>query len=86
MGTHAPMRPPAFDPYRLLAWASPAALGLRAALRWGAQHSGLPVVVVAAIALVVSWHAFRRALRLAVEVVLAVAALLVATRLGWIAW
>lgn len=56
------------------------------ALRWGAQHSGLPLIVVAAIALVVSWRIFRRSLRFAVEVVIAVALLLVATRIGWIRW
>jgi hypothetical protein len=80
------MRPSAFDPHRLMPWPSGLAHGLKAALRWGAGHTGLPVVVFAAIAIVVSWHFFRRTLRLAVEVVIAVAALLAATRLGWIAW
>lgn len=60
--------------------------GLAAALRWGSQHSGLPVILVAAIALVVSWRVFKRSLRFVIEVVIAVAVLLVATRLGWIAW
>jgi hypothetical protein len=77
---------PAFDLHRLLSWPPAFGQGMRAAVRWGAEHTGLPVVVFAAIALVVSWHFFRRTLRLAVEVVIAVAALLVATRLGWIAW
>jgi len=80
------MLAPAFDPHRMLAWASPAQHGLREALRWGAHHSGLPVVVVAAIALVVSFRIARRAARLAVEVVVATTALLVATHLGWITW
>jgi hypothetical protein len=77
------------EPGRLLrwaSWASPAQQGLREALRWGAHHSGLPVVVVAALALVVSFRVAKRAARLAVEVVVATAVLLVATRLGWIAW
>jgi hypothetical protein len=74
------------DPQRLLAWASPAQHGLREALRWGAHHSGLPVVVVAALALVISFRIARRAARLAVEVVVATTVLLVATHLGWIAW
>jgi hypothetical protein len=80
------MRPLSFDPHWVLS--SAAALGqwLRAALQWGARHTGLPVVLFAAIALVASWHLFRRTLRFAIEVALAVAALLVATRLGWIAW
>jgi hypothetical protein len=60
--------------------------GLGAALRWGSQHTGLPVILVAAIALVVSWRIFKRTLRFTIEVVVAVALLLVATRLGWITW
>lgn len=59
---------------------------LGVALRWGAQHSGLPVILVAAIVLVVSWRVFRRSLRFVVEVTIAVALLLVATRIGWIHW
>jgi hypothetical protein len=80
------MRPTAFDLHRLLPWPPALGQGMRAALRWGAGHTGLPVVVFAGIAIVLSWHLFRRTLRLAVEVVIAVAVLLVATRLGWIAW
>lgn len=63
-----------------------AADGMRAALRWGSQHTGLPIIVVAAIAIVVSWRIFRRSLRFVVEVTIAVALLLVATRIGWIRW
>jgi hypothetical protein len=59
---------------------------MRAVLRWGSEHSGLPVIVVAAIALVVSWRLFKRSLRFVIEVVIAAALLLFATRLGWIAW
>jgi hypothetical protein len=44
------------------------------------------VVVVAALALVISFRIARRAARLAVEVVVATTVLLVATHLGWIAW
>lgn len=80
------MTSPAFDPHRLLGWASPAQHGMREALRWGAHHSGLPMVVVAAIVLVVSWRLFKRAARLAVEVAVVTAMLLAATRLGWITW
>jgi hypothetical protein len=80
------MRTPALDPHRLVSWVPSFGHGLRAALRWGAHHTGLPVVLFAAIVVVASWHAFRRTLRLAVEVALAVVALVAATRLGWIAW
>jgi hypothetical protein len=71
---------PLVDPHWLLHG------GLGAALRWGAQHTGLPVILVAAIALVGSWRLFKRTLRFTIEVVVAVALLLVATRLGWITW
>jgi hypothetical protein len=70
----------------MLSWSPAAGQGLRAAVRWGASHTGLPAVLVAAIVLVVGWHLFRRSLRFVVEVVVAVALLLVATRCGWITW
>ncbi len=59
---------------------------LAAALRWGSAHTGLPVILVAAIALVVSCRVFRRSVRFVVEVTIALALLLVATRIGWIHW
>jgi hypothetical protein len=77
---------PALDPRRLLAWAPALGPGLRAALRWGSHHTGLPVILVAAIAAVVSWRTLKRSVRFVVEVVLAVAALAFATRFGWIRW
>jgi hypothetical protein len=82
------MRPPVFDlqSHRMLAWGPSAAQALRAAVRWGAAHTGLPAVLVAAIAVVAGWHLFRRSLRFVVEVVVAVALLLVAARCGWITW
>jgi hypothetical protein len=62
-----------------LAWA-------RHGLHWVSAHTGLPVVVVAAIALIVAWRVARRTWHIAFELALAVAALLVATHLGWIRW
>lgn len=62
------------------------ARGLRAALRWGAHHTGLPVMLLAAICLVLSWRILKQTMRLAVEVVIALALLVVATRLGWLTW
>jgi hypothetical protein len=53
-------------------------------LHWIAHHTGAPVVVVAAVALVASWRIAKRALRFAVEVAVVLALLVVATRLGWI--
>jgi hypothetical protein len=80
------MSTPALDPSRMLAWASPLGPAMRASLGWASQHTGLPVILVAAIAVVVSWRVFKRSVRFAVEVVAVVALLLVATRLGWITW
>ncbi len=77
---------PAQVPAWVSTWTLPLSHGLRDSLRWGAHHSGLPVVVVAALALVVSFRLAKRAARLAVEVVLATVVLLVASRLGWIQW
>jgi hypothetical protein len=80
------MWPARFEPLRMALWPPRPFRALGEALRWGAHHTGLPVVLLGALALVASWHLFRRTLRFAIEVVLAAAALLAATRLGWIAW
>jgi hypothetical protein len=60
--------------------------GVRAVVRWGGHHSGLPVILVAALTLVLSWRVIKRSFRLALEVVIALALLVVATRLGWLTW
>jgi hypothetical protein len=44
------------------------------------------VILVAAIALVASWRMFKSSLRFAIEVAVAGALLLVATRLGLLRW
>jgi hypothetical protein len=96
------MRSPAFDPRsmagdvyasaaakasRWMPRIGPAVAGsVRTALRWGSHHTGLPIVLVAAITLVLSWRILKRTLRLTVEVVIAFALLVVATRLGWLTW
>jgi hypothetical protein len=43
-------------------------------------------MLVAAIAMVVAWRTFKRTLRFVIQVVVCVAALAFATRLGWITW
>jgi len=58
----------------------------RAALRVVSSHTGLPIVLVAAFALVLSYRLARRMTRLAAELTLVVTALFVATRFGWISW
>jgi hypothetical protein len=74
------------DPTRLLAWASMLGGSVRGALFWASQRTGLPVILIAAIALVASWRLFKTSLRFAIEVALAGAVLLVATRLGLLRW
>ena len=80
--------PPALA--RVTSWA----LGLLR-LGWGASgkglvarshHTGIPVVILAAAALVVSFRIARRASRLAVELVVALTVVIAATKLGWIRW
>jgi hypothetical protein len=55
-------------------------------LRWASLHTGLPAVVIAALALVLAWRVARRTWHIALELGLALAALLLATKLGWIRW
>ena len=63
-----------------------ATASVRTLLRWAAHHTGLPMVLVGAIVLVLSWRILRRTLRMAVEVFIALALLVAATRLGWLTW
>jgi uncharacterized membrane protein YGL010W len=74
------------DPRAFAVWWNSAGAHFRSTLRVVAHHTGLPVVVLAAIVLVASWRAFRYGLRLAVEVAIALLILLAAARLGWIRW
>jgi predicted membrane channel-forming protein YqfA (hemolysin III family) len=55
-------------------------------VHWVARHSGLPVLLVAAIGIVVSWRIFKKAARLAVEVFIVLVLLVIATKLRWISW
>jgi hypothetical protein len=75
-----------FEPQGPLGWLSRGGDLLRWGLRWGAHHTGLPVMLVAAIALVMSGHIVKRTIRFGVEVAVALGLLFAATRLGWIVW
>jgi NCAIR mutase (PurE)-related protein len=59
---------------------------LREGLHWVAQHTGVPVILVAAVGIVVSWRIFKKTARIAVEVALVLVVLVIATKLGWISW
>jgi hypothetical protein len=75
---------------RVLSWATSLAR-----LGWGAagkglvtlsHHTGVPVAVLAAAGMVLSFRLARRASRLAVEFAIALTLVVFATRLGWIRW
>lgn len=55
-------------------------------LGWLSAHTGLPVVLVAGVALVISWRLARRGARFAVEVAVATALIALATHFGLVRW
>jgi hypothetical protein len=73
-------------PHRLLGWWVATGGSVRALLRLVSHHTGLPVVLVAAVVVVASLRVIRRGVRFAFEVALALALLVAATHLGWIRW
>ena len=58
----------------------------KAALRYVSVHTGLPALVVAAIAIVVGYKILKRTARFALEVTVIGLALAAATELGWVPW
>jgi hypothetical protein len=75
-----------FYPARWVPWGAMLIGSLRGGLRWASEHTGLPVVIVAALALVVSLRIVRQTLRFALHVAFAAALLLGATKLGLLRW
>ena len=55
-------------------------------LHWVAVHTGVPALVVAAIAIVVGYKILKRTARFAMEVLVVTAALAAATEAGWLRW
>ncbi|MGO9835590.1 MAG: hypothetical protein ACLP1X_15390 [Polyangiaceae bacterium] len=80
------MSPLRFDPHRAFGWLPAGLGGVRAGLRWASHHTGLPLILLAAIALVVSWRLVKRGARFGVEIAVALGLLAAATRLGWVTW
>jgi hypothetical protein len=74
------------DAHGALGWLAQGTALLRIGLRWASHHTGLPIMLVAAIAVVASGHLVKRTLRFSVEVAVALGLLFAATRLGWIVW
>lgn len=76
------------NPDRALSLASTAfaasSAAFRVSVRYAADHTGVPAVVVASVALVVSWRMFKRTLRFAVELAIAMTLVITATELGWL--
>lgn len=58
----------------------------KAAIHYVAVHTGLPALLVAAVAIVVGYKILKRTARFAVEVAVLSLALAAATELGWIRW
>lgn len=63
---------------------SAAGAAFRGVVHYGAEHTGVPAVLVAAVALVISWRMFKRTMRFAVQVGVALVVVLVATHFGWL--
>jgi hypothetical protein len=74
------------DPTRWLAWSAYVGGGLRTALHWASDRTGLPLLLVGAIALVATVRLLKQTFRFAVEIAIASALLLVATKLGLLHW
>lgn len=68
----------------VFAWSHSATQALKTAVTFAALHTGVPTVVVAAGALVVSYRFFKRAVRVAIEMTIAMTIVLIATKMGWI--
>jgi len=60
--------------------------GVVAMLHTVSKHTGIPVIIVAAAALVLSYRLAKRGARLALEMAVALALVLAATKMGWIHW
>jgi hypothetical protein len=50
------------------------------------RHTGVPVLLVAAGMVVISWRFLKSAAKVAAEIALVAGVLLLATQLGWLTW
>jgi hypothetical protein len=56
------------------------------ALHWISAHSGVPVIVVAAVILVLSWKFLKWSWKFLVQIAIVAGLLFLATKLGWISF
>lgn len=82
----APAHAPAHALARAPKWASAILDAGRWALDWIAVHTGVPVLLVAAVLVVVGYKVLKRGFRFALEVAVVAAALLFANEMGWLRW
>ncbi len=80
----SPWHLPRFIPVVVFPWLHRLGAHAERAIQTIAKHSGVPAVVVAALALVIAFRLARRTLHLLVEVALAFVLVLAATKAGWI--
>ena len=76
-------------PHLFSSWITAVGAGggsLRHLLRWASRHSGIPVVLVAAIGIVISYRIVRKMARLVFEITVAAVVLFAVSKLGWITW
>ena len=59
---------------------------VRFGLQWLSSHTGVPIVIVAAAVVVISWRILKKTTRLFIQVAVLAALLAIATKLGWITW
>ncbi len=58
----------------------------RHAVHYASVHTGVPAVILASVALVVGYRAFRRTMRFAVQLTIAMTIVLAATYFGWLSF
>lgn len=58
----------------------------RLAVRYMAQHTGIPALLVAAVSVVVGFRVLKKTVRFAVEVAVVAGALFGMTEMGWLTW
>jgi hypothetical protein len=56
----------------------------RHGLHWLGRHTGIPIILLAAAILVLSYRVFKKTVRLVIEVAVVAVLLLVATHFGWL--